>query len=129
MMTNSEFENLVKDYLENKLSPEQEQQLIVLLTTNPSADLLAKFDKFYLKYSKEVALEKNKKDKIWSNIHAHLVQDTPYQTGAIKNSRWKTFLPYAAIFIGIISLAALLFTLTDKNKDETPQHDTTVNQI
>lgn len=129
MMTNSEFENLVKDYLENKLSPEQERQLIVLLTTNPSADLLAKFDKFYLKYSKEVALEKNKKDKIWSNIHAHLVQDTPYQTGAIKNSRWKTFLPYAAIFIGIISLAALLFTLTDKNKDETPQHDTTVNQI
>ncbi|MDR3009543.1 MAG: FecR domain-containing protein [Sphingobacterium sp.] len=129
MMTNSEFENLVKDYLENKLSPEQERQLIVLLTTNPSADLLAKFDSFYLQYSKEVSLEKNKKDKIWSNIHSHLVQENSYQTDTRKNNRWKSFLPYAAIFIGMISLATLLFTLTDKNNDETPPNNTTVSQI
>jgi hypothetical protein len=75
MMTNSEFENLVKDYLENKLSPEQERQLIVLLTTNLVPIFWLNLTNFTSKYSKEVA-EKNKKDKIWSNIHAHLVQDT-----------------------------------------------------
>lgn len=129
MMTNSEFENLVKNYLENKLSSEQEQRLVDLLTNNPSADFLDKFDQYYLKHAQEVPLDQDKKDKIWSNIHTHLGQGSPSEKYTKSINLWHSFLPYAAIFIGIVSLAMLLFTFTQKHAELHNHANTTVSQI
>jgi len=46
MITNSELEYLVKNYIENNLTPTEEGILIKLLTDSPTEETLEQFDFF-----------------------------------------------------------------------------------
>lgn len=104
MMTNSELEYLVKNYIENILTPQEEGVLIQLLTNSPTPELLEQFDVFYSKYSKTIHLEQAKKDTAWQEIQSHLDTHNSFL--------WRKLLPYAAIFIGLALFTGIIFNLS-----------------
>lgn len=114
MITNSELEYLVKNYIENNLSPTEEGILIKLLTDSPTEETLEQFDLFYKKFHRTIKLEKEKKDAVWQEIQSHL--------GTQKNFQWKKLLSYAAIFIGLILITGIIFKYNDHKKIAVGRH-------
>ncbi|MFD2557116.1 FecR family protein [Sphingobacterium tabacisoli] len=59
---------LLKCYFEGALTPEEEKQLLELLTNNPSEDILAQFDEYYKQYGKAVPFLDHQQNQVWENI-------------------------------------------------------------
>jgi len=114
MITNSELEYLVKNYIENNLTPTEEGILIKLLTDSPTEETLEQFDFFYNKFHKTIQLEEEKKDAVWQEIHSHL--------GVQKNFQWRKLLPYAAILIGLLLITGIIFKYNDHTKIAADRH-------
>lgn len=75
-MINQRLEYLVKNYFDNTLTSEEEEELLELMTSKSDPDTLAQFDVLYDQYHNSYFFDDLKKQKSWQTIRSkvHLVR-------------------------------------------------------
>lgn len=68
-MVNPRLAHLVKSYFDSKLSNEEEEELLELMTSDPDPSILQQFDELYAKYHIPKVFEGRRKQKSWESIH------------------------------------------------------------
>lgn len=81
-MINQRLEYLVKNYFENTLTSEEEEELLELMTSESDPDILAQFDVLYDRYHHSYFFDDINKQKSWqtirSKIHRVRTHNTKY---------------------------------------------------
>lgn len=71
-MVNQRLAYLVKNYFDNKLTNDEEEELLELMTSDPDPSILEQFDKLYEKYHSPRLFDDSKKQENWQFIHANI---------------------------------------------------------
>lgn len=97
-MVNQRLVYLVKNYFDNKLTNEEEEELLELMTSDPAPSVLEQFDKLYEKYHNLEVFEDSRKQKNWRLIHSNIQRS---------RKATNTYLWYAAACICLLISVSL----------------------
>lgn len=105
-MVNQRLVYLVKNYFDNKLTDNEEEELLELMTSDPDPSILEQFDVLYDKYHSPRLFDDSKKQKNWQFIHSKIQRSR-------KISR--TYIGYAAACICLLIGVGLYLWKTSFN--------------